>query len=209
MAHPGNPSMRTLVASVLLIPPCDVGREPPPTDSGWTETGWSYGDTGVAVSYWTGSFAADGSAFVSGTFGWSYLGLATNSWVCDLTGDFVYDGEPAYGCPGCTWAWDLSAVRDSRAEGDCHNGDLFVSDGDLDGGFDYAWGFTETYYYDYGGHPLTFEDVVMVYADGWFAFAFSLPAYGIYQTSVSGEEVTFSRLITGPNGRPYYYYYAR
>jgi hypothetical protein len=205
-------SMHALTAAVLLIPPCsDRAREEVVDtdpdygpDADWTNDG----DTGVAVAYWTGGFEADGAAFSSGTFGWSYFGLGRGDWVCETVGAFDYVGPAPDGCPDCAWAWDLSAVRDSHATGDaCGAGDIDWADGDLDGQLDYSWGFAEAYDYDYHGTPLVFEDVVLLYTDSWFAFAFSLPSYGIYQTSGDASDVSFARLITSTEGEAYYYAY--
>ncbi|MFZ5481497.1 MAG: hypothetical protein ACOZNI_32345 [Myxococcota bacterium] len=167
------------------------------------------GDTGVAAAYWVGGFEADGTTFVAGRFGWSYYGLAAGEWVCTATGQFDYDGEAPGGCPGCTWAWDLSALRDSLAVGDaCQSGDIAWSDGDLDGYVDYAWAFAETYEYDYNGTPLTFEDNVLLHGTyGWFVFAFNLPDYGIYETYGDAASIEMYRVIRNAEGAPYYYFY--
>ncbi|MFZ5481386.1 MAG: putative metal-binding motif-containing protein [Myxococcota bacterium] len=166
-------------------------------------------DTGPAFAYWTGGIETSRGSFVSGRFGWSYYGLQMGDWVCVAEGEMEYEGRGADGCPDCTWAFNLSAIQNSTAEGDyCQSGNIQWSDGDLDGYIDYDWGFAETYEYDYDGNILVFETNVLLYStDGWFVFAFSLPDYGIYQTYGDAESVQFYRMITSSSGDPYYYYY--
>jgi hypothetical protein len=167
-------------------------------------------DTGLAVAAWVGRFQTSRGEFVSGSFGLSWYGLLMDDWVCSISGDLDYEGEARDGCPDCAWSFDLSEVRDSVASGEyCNSGDISVSDGDFDGGFDYQWGFAESYAYEYGSDVFYFDTSLMLYLDGtgWFMLAGNLPDYGLYQTYGDAEDVTMQRMISGGGGYYYYYYY--
>ncbi|MFZ5481496.1 MAG: hypothetical protein ACOZNI_32340 [Myxococcota bacterium] len=167
-------------------------------------------DTAWAVSYFVGGVEQSGGEFVAGSFGFAYYGLGIGDWICVASGELTYEGDGAAGCPDCEWAFNLSPIQNSTAEGDyCQSGSIVWSDGDLDGYIDYDWGFADSYTYDYNGTPLYFETNVLLYSTSigyWFVFAFNLPDYGIYQTYGDAESVQFYRMITS-GGAPYYYYY--
>ncbi|MFZ5480344.1 MAG: hypothetical protein ACOZNI_26505 [Myxococcota bacterium] len=177
-----------------------------PRDTHEEDGGTAGCDSGIAA-WWWGSFEADGSAYVSARAGLRWWDYCEQDWVCRIDGDLRFEEDlSASGCPDCTWAWDLSGLTETLAEGWYCD---FASPGpsELDGQLDYSWAFAETYVYVYDGTPLTFEDNVLARVPGydWVVVAFNLPAYGIYQTVGDASYVTFYRSPAA--GVPSYYHY--
>ncbi|MFZ5481498.1 MAG: hypothetical protein ACOZNI_32350 [Myxococcota bacterium] len=186
--------------------------EPPLDDTGADAEGCPLDAGCVATAFWVGEMASDAGAFVSATFGWAWYGRYETAPICVASGQLSYVGPAPDGCPACTWAWDLSALAGTTAEGPyCVGGDLDVTDGALDGTTDYAWGFAASYVYDYNGTPLYFEDTLLLWAEGyaWFPFAFNLPAYAIYQVEGDAGALAFARGIKDASGSYVTYTYER
>jgi hypothetical protein len=161
-------------------------------------------DTGLALALFIGGFETAGGEYVDANFGFGYYGLAAEGYICESTGTLPYQGDAPAGCPDCAWSFDLGPTEASVATGtDCD--DFGLSDGALDGYFDYSWGFSPVYNYDYNGELLPLENSVMLYIDGWFSFAFN---YG-GRYWVDGDETasTFARPIYSDGAPVYYYYY--
>jgi hypothetical protein len=201
-----------LAALLLPLGACYYDYWGPKADSGWSgDSGWGGSGTwdsrqGVAQGYFVGDFSVSGNAYTSGHFGLGFFGSATNDWVCTIEGELDEVGTAPAGCPDCEWTFDLSPVQSSIADGDaCRN--LGLRDGDVDGWYDYYWGFARVYYYDYGGTPLPLDDTVMLYldGDGWIAFSFNYG--GRDWVDVGDTSVDFVRPITTASGYAYYYYY--
>jgi hypothetical protein len=162
------------------------------------------GETGMAILDFVGGFDVPGGSFSSGTFGYGYYGLRDDTFVCQAVGELVEEGPAPSGCPDCVWSFDLSAVRDSTVSGS-HCSDFGISDGSLDGAFDYAWGFSEVYDYPYAYGTIALEDVVWVYSGGWFFFSFN---YGGREWTVGdAESLEFGRPAYSGGAYTYYYYY--
>lgn len=157
-----------------------------------------YGDDS-GVFYYVADFTTDGGEFASASFGYGMYDLRDAEWSCVIQGSLQYEGPAPSGCPDCDWAFDLGPVERSVAVGpDC---DGFFEDGYLDGSNDFAWGFSDVYYYEYEGTPLRLESVVhLLYEGVWIQFAFN---YGP-QTWVTGDagELSVERPITDGYGYP-------
>ncbi len=203
-----------LIGAGLMLA-CRCGPPPQEDTAWWNDSGprdsgecRRVAETGIAELYYRGDFATDAGTFVDSHFGYGMRSLSRGEWLCEVTGELLYEGEGAAGCPDCEWSFDLSGVRRSTAAGaDCA---LFgITDGALDTAFDYSWGYSPVYYYDYGGTPIALEQSLMMYLDsttGWFAFAFN---YGgrswVYG---DGEDLTVVRpAFTSTSSYAYYYYY--
>lgn len=207
--------MRTITALSLLLAGCPPGDEDKETGSDPSESGWVIDgteateapcvDTGIAALYIVGEIGTRAGEFVGGEVGMGAYGMAADDWVCRVVGAVAYEGEAPPGCPDCEWAFDLSPIAGSIAVGDAC-ADFGWSDGTLDGYFDYSWGFSSTYYYDYAGTPLRLENTVFLWLyDYWYPFAFN---YGgrdwVYGDP---ERVEFERPLFSSYSYSYYYYY--
>lgn len=151
-------------------------------------------DTGVAMSTFGGWVrAADGVAY--GTVGYTLYSFPLSDIGCVLEGQITstHDVEP---CPGCVWSFDMTPVDNSRAYGVCC--DLFAwHDGQLDGEWDYEWGFSEYYAYPYNGYYIPLQDVVWVGTSGsWSMLSFSWPDQGLYLTYQYDDTVEFELLYS-------------
>ncbi|MES2642269.1 MAG: hypothetical protein V4850_22485 [Myxococcota bacterium] len=161
-------------------------------------------DTGLAQFYFRAEFAVNGTTFESASFGYGMYGVTGGDWACEVMGDLPYEGRATAGCPDCDWSFNLGAAEDSRAVGPyC---DQFFEDGYVDGTFDYEWGFSEVYYYDYEGTPLALENVVhMNYEGEWIQFAFNYG--GRDWVTGNSENVSLARPISDGSSYLYYFYY--
>jgi len=208
-----------LLASVALLTACPVDKDAddtaPPADADTdtdadtdadTDTDTDAdADTGVAQFYCLADFTTDGAGgYVDANFGYGMFGIVDQDWACSVTGNLPYEGEASAGCPECDWAFNLGPAAGSVAEGPyC---DQFFEDGYVDGAFDYEWGFSDVYYYDYEGTPLALENVIHLQYEGdWIQFAFN---YG-GRDWVTGDATASSlaRPISDGTSYLYYYYY--
>jgi hypothetical protein len=162
-------------------------------------------DTGVMQFMFIGDMTVcEDSTYVQGHFGYEFLSVRDGSSLCAVMGELEYEGAAPRGCPDCDWSFDLSAIQNSVAGG-TYCDDIGITDGYLDGYIDYSWGFAETYYYDYGGTPIPFENTVLLYTDYWFPFSFN---YG-GRDWVEGDSYywTSTRPVISGGEYVYYYYY--
>ncbi len=162
-------------------------------------------DTGIAAMFWVGEFTTSAGEYVDARFGYGAYGLAMEDWACFIDGTLPYEGDAPAGCPDCDWAFDLGPATGSVASGD-YCADFGISDGAIDGYFDYAWGFASTYYYDYNGTPLPLENTLVLYADGaWFPWSFNYG--GRYWSYGDAEHLEIQAPMWSGGGYAYYYYY--
>lgn len=196
------------LASALMVA-CNGGIEEKPedTEEDTQEDTETATETGSARLYYVGDFVTSDGAFTAARFGFAFQGLESGGGLCENTGALTIVGEPPGGCPDCTWAFDLSGITGSQGEGAACEAFEFGTDGSLDGQVDYAWGFAESYDYDYDGTLLHFTDVIFLYTDMWFPFAANLPESGAYQVYGDATSLTFRRSAYDATGAPIYYEY--
>lgn len=165
------------------------------------ETGDPVPDSGLARLLFYGTFETPAGAYVSGSFGYAAYGLREEAVVCSLVGSMDLVG-PADGCPSCDWSFELSAIRDSVAEGEVCS-DFGIRDGLLDGALAASWGFAATYDFDYNGTIYRLENAVLVrqYDDPWTPWFFNYG--GDVKVTGDADGVSFWNIAN----ESYYYYY--
>ena len=162
-------------------------------------------ETGVAMAFWVANFATSAGEFTSGSFGYGHYGLIAEDWVCLGGGDLPYEGEAPAGCPDCEWSFNLGAIEGYTAKGTYCDQFPAGADGALDTYFDYSWGYSPMYYYDYNGTPLAFEQSIMLYTDEWFAFMYNYNDNG--RVSGNAEAISGARpWFDGTSFYNYFYY---
>ncbi|MDP2306250.1 MAG: hypothetical protein Q8P18_09515 [Pseudomonadota bacterium] len=161
-------------------------------------------DTGVAQFYFRAEFATNRGDYESAAFGYGMYGIVDQDWACEIIGDLAYEGSAPSGCPDCEWSFNLGPAENSQAVGPyC---DQFYADGDIDGAFDYSWGFSSEYSYDYDGSILVLENVIHLNYEGdWIQFAFNYG--GRDWVTGDADDASVARPISDGSSYLYYYYY--
>jgi hypothetical protein len=163
-------------------------------------------DTGVGALEAFGEIRTSDGAFESAELGKAIDGVAVGDRVCTLTGPLTYTGPGPDGCPDCEWAFEFSGIAGSMVEGEhCSGPGWTWRDGDLDQPLELSIGFTYSYAYDYGGSTVYFDDVLLVYEEGydWFAFASGDPDSSGGGVSGDATDIRWSGIVSDS----YYYYY--
>lgn len=185
---------------------CDTG-DTAPDDTDTDTRPDEPADTGIAALYYVGRFETEAGAYVDASFGYGFYGIAAEDWVCRVEGTLPYEGPAPDGCPDCDWAFDLGAPADAVATGpECAA--LGVTADGLDALFDYAWGFADTYVYEYNGTPLELGQALFIYVgESWSLTAFSYA--GNAWTYEDAELLQVGRPAMETDGGYLYYYYER
>lgn len=148
--------------------PADDTASTAADDTAPTGGGLTVCETGIVTLSYVGEITTTGNAESGYTFEsaeWGYALRARGTTVCELAGSDPLLGEGPANCPGWVWSFQLAGVEGSTAEGEGCAG-LGLVDGQIDGYFDYAFGYAPVYYYDYNGTPLAFEHAVFAYVGG-------------------------------------------
>ena len=168
-------------------------------------------ETGIVQLYFVGSFQTEeddeneGSyTFEQAYFGYAYLS-PTRDRICEVTGDLFFEKEAPVpdGCPDCEWAFNLSGATNSTVDGDCDQFD--ITEEDLEGAFDFSWGFTPSYNYNYNGTYVPLASLMLYYNTYWFAFAFDYNKR--HWVSGGAEDLSIERPAFDTNGSYIYYNY--
>jgi hypothetical protein len=204
-----------LVPSVLLLAGCPlpdkadtaapdapddtggaVDTDPADSGTGVVETGCT--DTGLGQLVVIGSFATHAGELVSAEVGYGLYGEGINDWACRVEGQLDYEGPSSVSCPQCDWTFDLSALSHATARGSyC---DDFFSPPQLEGYFEYDWGFASTYTYDGGGGYAYERTNVLFLSTGseWVPIA--------WDDDVRGDAESIEFNWAPESGYSYYYY---
>lgn len=167
----------------------DSDSGPEPTSPCIDESGV---DTGIGVSTFGGVIHAENGT-ASGTIGYTFYSFSLSGDGCVLEGQ-ITSTDTVESCPDCSWSFDMTPIESSRATGLCCEL-LDWQDGQIDGSWDYDWGFSDYFAYPYNGYYIPLHDVVWIGTEGsWSLLSYSWPEQGLYLTYQYGDAVSFREL---------------
>ncbi len=145
-------------------------------------------DSDVDTAIWhrevggTATISAGGDEWSDGTEVWAFSDLTNNADVCTASFD-TSSTDPLTSCEDCTFAFMTHRANLTHLAGDCDTFGWPETAGDL--GFDFGFGWTAVYTYDYNGTEYDFNNALMYYYDGsggaypaeWFMISYDVSSF--------------------------------